>query len=88
MKTMKELSIAQGRITYYLTETNIDGEQTYGIKVATTLFGGLETEHIKNITSNYDYTEELFYLLADNTVLPSTLREVVEEYISSIECRV
>ncbi|MCL2055385.1 MAG: DUF6514 family protein [Oscillospiraceae bacterium] len=83
MRLLKELSTAQGRLTYGLTESKLGNVPTFGITVSTTLFGGEETALVEHITADYDFAEKFFYLLADNTVLPSTLKEIAEEYISA-----
>ena len=83
MRLLKEISAAQGRVTYGLTEASFAGVPTYGITVSTSLFGDEETERVDHIAAQRDFTEKLFYLLADNIVLPSTMTEVIEEYVTA-----
>ena len=82
MQLLKEISLSQGRLTYGLTEMSLSTIPTYGIEAATTLFGEKEAEQIRHITTDREFAEKLLYTLADNTVLPSTLKEVVEEYVT------
>ncbi len=90
MNIIKEITSAQNRLVYRLTSTVIDSITAYGIMVTTTLFGDEETEYIEFVTADLDFGEKLLGILADNTVLPSTLKEVVSEFIAgyfTVLCR-
>jgi hypothetical protein len=80
---IKEADIASSRLSYRIFASNDKyGITTYGIQVSTQLFGCEETEVIPDITSDIVQAYDLFYLLVDNAVLPSTLKEIVYEYVS------
>lgn len=81
---VKTLSIAHERLKYILTEgKRPDGTIAYGVKVISTLFGDEEQAAVFDITSDKCNAEEFLELLADNTVLPSTLSEIAEDYVAS-----
>jgi hypothetical protein len=67
---------------YRLTSEEDNGGVFYGVSVLSTLFGEPEEAAVRDISSDYDYAERFFLLIADNTVLPSTLKEIAEEYIA------
>lgn len=84
MKILKEVETARGRLRYYLTESvRSDGIIVYGVKSVTTLFGEREEASVPDISSNKETAERFVELIADNIVLPSTLAEIAEEYISA-----
>lgn len=84
MIIVKEVKIAGDRLVYRLIEDEFpDGTIGYGISVSTTLFGEEEEASVKNISIDCEKTERLMMLLADNSVLPSTLREITEEYLAA-----
>ena len=84
MKIISTLTMAQDKLIYRLVETtNETGERDYGISVTSMLFGSEDTETVTNISSNLREAEKLLYILADNTVLPSVLKEIIEDYIAA-----
>ncbi len=84
MKILKEIRTAAGRLNYYLTESSFEnGDIRYGVTVTTTLFGEEESDSVTDFSSDCEKTERFMALMADNSVLPSTLKEVAEEYISA-----
>ena len=84
MKTLNTVETAKGKLVYTLFSEESGGSERYGITVFSRIFGDDETASVRDITSEYAAAEKLVFLLADNLVLPSTLAEVVEEYIASI----
>jgi len=83
MNVISKVETARGRVTYTLFSEPINNTAMYGIDVSSKLFGSPETASVRDITADCAFAEKLLYLLADNLVLPSTLGEVVEEYISA-----
>ena len=81
MNTITTIEIAKGKLRYILFSTNSDGFTHYGITVNSTLFGD-ETATLSEISTDEIFVQRLMNMLADNMVLPSTFREVVEEYVS------
>jgi hypothetical protein len=94
MKVLYEIKLAGERLSYRII-SNERGEEglsslpslprqtCYGVSVSTTLFGEEEEETVDDFSSDYGETEKFLHLLADNTVLPSTLKEIAEEYIAA-----
>lgn len=83
MNIIEKIESAKGRVTYTLFSEPENNIIVYGIDVCTELFGEAETASIRDITSDGTFAKKLLYLLADNLVLPSTLDEVVEEYLAA-----
>lgn len=84
MTVLKEINIAQDRLCYCLTESvREDGSVTYGVEVTTTLFGAPEVSAVDDISPDRQFAEKFLNMLADNLVLPSTLKEVAEEFVAS-----
>ncbi len=83
MNIIEKIESAKGRVTYTLFSEPSNNMAAYGINVCTELFGESETASIRDITSDSAFAKKLLYLLADNLVLPSTLDEVVEEYLAA-----
>lgn len=81
MNTITTIEIAKGKLRYILFSTDSDGFTHYGITVNSTLFGD-ETATLSEISTDEIFVQRLMNMLADNMVLPSTFREVVEEYVS------
>lgn len=85
MTTLKTITTAQDRLCYSLTESiREDGSISYGARVTTTLFGSSEESAVEDISSDRQTVEKFVELLADNLVLPSTLKEVTEDYVASV----
>ncbi len=82
MKIINEISTASNRINYKLFTTETDNIIQYGMIISTTLFGAEESDCVKDITTDKELAERMLYTFADNTVLPSTMREIIEEYIN------
>ena len=82
MNTIATVETARGRLRYILFNTTTDGFTYYGITVNSTLFGN-ETATLSDISTDEFFTQRLMLMLADNLVLPSTFKEVVEEYVSA-----
>lgn len=81
---VKTLSIAHEHLRYILTEgKRPNGTIAYGVKVISTLFDDEEQAAVYDITSDKAIAEKFLELLADNTVLPSTLSEIAEDYVAS-----
>lgn len=84
MNVIKEISTAGNRLVYRLTEDELDdGARRYGVSVSTTLFGEMEEAAVPDISSCRSDAERFLLLAADNSVLPSTLAEVAEDYIAA-----
>lgn len=85
MNIVTKTETAKGKVVYTLfSEPSADPEKdTYGIAVRSELFGEPEEAAVKDITTQRESAEKLLFTLADNLVLPSTLGEVVEEYVSA-----
>ncbi len=84
LKEVKTLTVANEHLRYILTAGNRpDGSTAYGVKVISTLFGEEEQAAVYDITSDKASAEKFLALLADNTVLPSTLTEIAEDYVAS-----
>lgn len=82
MNTIATIETAKGKIRYILFSNDSDGFTHYGITVNSTLFGD-ETATLSEISTDEIFVQRLMNMLADNMVLPSTFREVVEEYVAA-----
>jgi hypothetical protein len=78
-------SIAQGKLTYEIIKTVETGIPVYGIRIASKLFDKTEENLVTNITVNIKTAETLFNLCIANTVLPSSLLDITEDFIISDE---
>ena len=87
MKTIRQLKIASGRLCYELIESTSKGYVCFGVRVSTTLFGEEESEYVEDISCIYEKADEFFKLIADNNVLPCTLKDIAEDYAAA-ECMV
>lgn len=87
MKTIKTIETACGRLCYSLTETVTEYGKTYGITIRTTLFGEEEIQSVNDISGDIDKMEQFITVLAENNVLPCTLKDIAEDYIAA-ECMV
>lgn len=84
MNVIREISTAGNRLVYRLTEREReDGTRRYGVSVLTTLFGAPEEAAAPDISACRDDAERFLLLAADNSVLPSTLGEIAEDYIAA-----
>lgn len=84
MKIIEQVKAAKGKVAYTLFGVPEEDTVRYGISVRSELFGEPEEKTVKDITSEQELARKLFFTLADNLVLPYTLDEVVEEYISAV----
>ncbi len=82
MNTIATIETARGRLCYTLFSTSNNGSEHYGITVKSTLFDN-ETSAVEDISTDIDFVRRLMNILADNTVLPSTFNEIVEEYVAA-----
>lgn len=83
MKTINTTETARGKLRYTLFSEEIQGGERYGITIMSKIFGDEESATVRDITSKHSFADRLAFILADNLVLPSTLSEVVEEYIAA-----
>lgn len=83
MKTLSTIEAAKGKLVYTLFSEEQNGSEVYGITVVSSIFGDEETATVRDMTSELPFAERLIAVLADNVVLPSTLKEVVEEYVTA-----
>ena len=87
MNIIKHYETAAGRLCYDLTRNNINGHVCYGVRVTTTLFGEEETESVDDIASDLERAAEFVRIIADNAVLPCTLKDIAADYVTE-ECMV
>lgn len=83
MSTVKRIETAKGKLIYVIFSTTVNGKIEYGIQVTSKIFESTEIASVSRITSDLEFAEKLLALLADNLVLPSTLSEVVEDYVAA-----
>lgn len=83
MSTVKRIETAKGKVIYVIFSTTVNGKIEYGIQVTSKIFESTEIASVSRITSDLEFAEKLLALLADNLVLPSTLSEVVEDYVAA-----
>ena len=87
MKIIKEHKTAAGRLCYELIESTSKGRVCFGVRVSTTLFGDEESAYVEDVSHIYERAEKFFDLIADNAVLPCTLKDIAEDYAAA-ECMV
>ncbi len=87
MKELKSIETACGRLIYILTESENEFESCYGIIIRCKLFGEEESASVDDISCDKEKTEQFMKLLADNNVLPCTLKDIAEDYLTA-ECTV
>lgn len=83
MKVITQVETARGKVVYALFSETKDGTLRYGIKVRSELFRTADEASVEDITSEFSFAERLLFMLADNLVLPSTVDEVIEEYLAA-----
>ncbi len=83
MKQLRNDSILNGKVTYQLFETQSGDCKNYSIKISSTLFDLPETSTVSDITTNIKLAEKFYGMLADCSVLPSTLHEVTEDFLAA-----
>ncbi|MDR0903666.1 MAG: DUF6514 family protein [Ruminococcus sp.] len=83
MEIIRSESYAQGRLTYEIVKTFEMGVPVFGMKIVSNLFGKREEHLVSNITLDESTITTLFETCTKNIVLPSSLREIVEDFIIS-----
>lgn len=83
MRTVKTFEEAKGKLRYELFVEKTDNREHYGISVTSGIFGEPETASVRDITTEAEFAERTFRMIADNFVLPSTFAEVVEELVAA-----
>lgn len=87
---VNELSVGNSKLVYRLIKNtkSIDGEvnDVYGIEVECSLFGSREISRVEDVTTKLDLATELFEVIADNAVLPSSLKDIIEDFIVKNYC--
>lgn len=83
MRTIKTFEEAKGKLRYELFAEKSDNREHYGISVTSSIFGEPETATVADITTETEFAEKMFRMIADNFVLPSTFSEVVEELVAA-----
>lgn len=83
MQQLKYDTIMNGKVKYELFESLDNGEKNYSIKISSTLFDLPETATVNDVTTNINLAEKFYGMLADCAVLPSTLHEVTEDFLSA-----
>ncbi len=82
METIKEVKIANDQILYKLVRGDKFNKASYGIEVYYGSDEKAEKKSVPNITTDFNQINEIYNIVIDNCVLPSTLEEVIGEYIS------
>ncbi len=77
---IKEEIVGGDMLKYNMYE---NGEH-YGVSVLSTLFGQERITCIDELTTRKDVADEFFEMCVRNLVLPSTLKDIAEDYISQI----
>lgn len=84
-KIIKELSVGNSKLVYRLIKNtkSIDGQvnDVYGIEVESSLFDNLEIARVEDVTTKLDFAQELLEIIADNAVLPTSLKDIIEDFI-------
>ena len=84
-ETINQLSIGNSKLVYRLIKNtkSIDGQvnDVYGIEVESSLFSDKEIARVEDVTTKIDLAKELFEIIVDNAVLPSSLKDIVEDFI-------
>lgn len=81
MEIVKTATLAGGRLVYQTFKNMQSGITVYGIKISSTLFSAPEEHIVSDVTVNPDTINILFDLCVENAVLPSTLQDIVEDFI-------
>lgn len=87
MNIIKHYETASGRLCYDLIRNSINGRVCYGVRVSTTLFGEEETAVVEDIASDPERAAEFVRVIADNIVLPCTLKDIAEDFAAE-QCMV
>lgn len=82
---INQLTIGNSKLVYTLFKNtkSIDGQvnDVYGIAVECSLFDNKEISRVEDITTDVDLATEIFEIIADNAVLPISLKDIVEDFI-------
>jgi hypothetical protein len=85
MEITRSETAAMGRITYEVVKSFEMGVDIFGLKIKSNLFDRPEEHIVSNITVSEEKINRLLNLCVEHTVLPSTLQDVVEDFIISDE---
>ncbi len=83
MEQLRNDTIMNGKVRYQLFESKSNEGKNYSIKISSTLFDLPETATVSDVTTNIKLAEKFYGMLADCAVLPSTLHEVTEDFLSA-----
>lgn len=83
-ETIREESLGGDALMYRLYSVVNEDGTSYGIEVKTSLFGDEHCTKVDDITTRREIAEDLFEMLVRNLVLPSTLKDIVEDYVQEI----
>jgi hypothetical protein len=86
MEIIRSHTLAQGRLTYQMFKSMETGIAVYGMKILSTLFEKTEEHVVSDITVDAVAANRLFDLCVEHSVLPSSLQDIVEDFIISDEC--
>jgi hypothetical protein len=85
MVTTRVETAAMGKITYKIVKNIEMGVDVYGITIESNLFDRAEEAIVQSVTVSEEKINRLFDLCIEHTVLPSTLQDVVEDFIIADE---
>jgi hypothetical protein len=88
MEITKQATLAGGRLIYRTFKTFEHGITVFGISVTSNLFETPEEDIISDVTVSEATIDRLFDLCVEHSVLPSSLRDIVEDFIISEEVTV
>lgn len=82
-----ERKIGNDRLSYKLISSVEVFEsrpvKVYGIEVECTLFGDVQKSRVTDITSDYEFALQLLDIMADNAVLPATLKDIIQDFVDN-----
>lgn len=80
-----KIAVGNSKLVYTLIKNTItiDGQinDVYGIEAECSLFGNKESARVQDVTTNLDLAKEIFDIIADNAVLPVSLKDIIEDFI-------
>ncbi|MDR0943984.1 MAG: DUF6514 family protein [Ruminococcus sp.] len=85
MEIVRSERAAMGKIEYKVVKNIEMGVDVYGIKIESNLFDRPEEATVSSVTVSPEKINRLFDLCIEHTVLPSTLQDIVEDFIISDE---
>lgn len=78
--------VGNSRLSYTLFKRSVLVENhqvcLYGIEINSTLFGDEEIGTIEDVSTDFELMTNLFELLMENLVLPSTMKDIIHDYIA------